>query len=44
VDALHQAGIAGVFIPGHKFDEVVAWLEQTAGKPIGSPVRSRAVR
>jgi methylmalonyl-CoA mutase cobalamin-binding domain/chain len=44
VDALHQAGIAGVFIPGHKFDEVVAWLEQTTGKPIGSPERPRAIR
>jgi methylmalonyl-CoA mutase cobalamin-binding subunit len=35
VEALHQAGAAGVFIPGHTFDEVVSWLEQTTGKSIG---------
>jgi enoyl-CoA hydratase len=35
VEALHQAGAAGVFIPGHTFNEVVNWLEQTTGKSIG---------
>jgi methylmalonyl-CoA mutase, C-terminal domain len=44
VDALHQAGIAGVFTPGHTFDEVVAWLEQTTGKPIAQAAASRSSR
>jgi methylmalonyl-CoA mutase, C-terminal domain len=33
--ALNDAGVAGVFTPGHTLDEVVGWLEQTTGKPLG---------
>jgi hypothetical protein len=31
-------------LPGHAFDEVVAWLEQTTGKPIGQAAASRSSR
>lgn len=36
--ALHDVGVAGVFTPGHTLAEVVAWLEETTGKSVGSLV------
>jgi methylmalonyl-CoA mutase C-terminal domain/subunit len=32
--ALNDAGVDGVFTPGHAMDEVVAWLEKVTGKAL----------
>lgn len=37
VTALHEIGVAGVFTPGHRFDEVVSWLEEITGKRLPVP-------
>jgi methylmalonyl-CoA mutase cobalamin-binding subunit len=34
VQALNDAGVDGVFIPGHTLDEVIEWLEKVTGKSL----------